>query len=174
MTFYNHLIEQAPAMVVAIPLLFAFATPLLFKLSAKFGKFWALLGVLATTVLMYVLAWDVLSEGGDVVNTYIFGAENTQLPLLGDNAVRISFAVDGMSAFMGLIMVTVSLAAVIYSLAFVKKYTPTSARFEGGCLGFSTSRRTLPFPSTLAMPNAVGLSTGLSRICAAASLAWKS
>ena len=129
MTFYNHLIEQAPAMVVAIPLLFAFATPLLFKLSAKFGKFWALLGVLATTVLMYVLAWDVLSEGGDVVNTYIFGAENTQLPLLGDNAVRISFAVDGMSAFMGLIMVTVSLAAVIYSLAFVKKYTGNAKFF---------------------------------------------
>ncbi len=129
MTFYNHLIEQAPAMVVAIPLLFAFATPLLFKLSAKFGKFWALLGVLATTVLMYVLAWDVLSKGGDVVNTYIFGAENTQLPLLGDNAVRISFAVDGMSAFMGLIMVTVSLAAVIYSLAFVKKYTGNAKFF---------------------------------------------
>ena len=129
MTFYNHLIEQAPAMVVAIPLLFAFATPLLFKLSAKFGKFWALLGVLATTVLMYVLAWDVLSEGGDVVNTYIFGAENTQLPLLGDNVVRISFAVDGMSAFMGLIMVTVSLAAVIYSLAFVKKYTGNAKFF---------------------------------------------
>ncbi len=129
MTFYNHLIEQAPAMVVAIPLLFAFATPLLFKLSAKFGKFWALLGVLATTVLMYVLAWDVLSEGGDVVNTYIFGAENTQLPLLGENVVRISFAVDGMSAFMGLIMVTVSLAAVIYSLAFVKKYTGNAKFF---------------------------------------------
>ena len=129
MTFYDHLIEQAPAMVVAIPLLFAFATPLLFKLSAKFGKFWALFGVLATTVLMYVLAWDVLSEGGDVVNTYIFGAENTQLPLIGDNAVRISFAVDGMSAFMGLIMVTVSLAAVIYSLAFVKKYTGNAKFF---------------------------------------------
>ncbi|MCK5772650.1 MAG: NADH:ubiquinone oxidoreductase [Thermoplasmata archaeon] len=129
MTFYNHLIEQAPAMVVAIPLLFAFATPLLFKFSAKFGKFWALLGVFATTVLMYVLAWDVLSEGGDVVNTYIFGAENTQLPLPGDNVVRISFAVDGMSAFMGLIMVTVSLAAIIYSISFVKKYTGNAKFF---------------------------------------------
>ncbi len=122
MTFYDHLIEQAPAMVVAIPLLFAFATPLWFKLSVKFGKLWALLGVLATTVLMYILAWEILSEGGEVT-TYLFGAEDSQLPLLGGNAVRISFAVDGMSAFMGLIMVTVSLAAVLYSFGFVKKYT---------------------------------------------------
>jgi len=116
------LIDNLPAVIVAIPLLFAFATPLIGKLSVKLSRLWALLGVVVTTALMYILGWEVLS-GDAVVKSYVFGAGGDGLPLIGDNPARIAFSVDGMSAFMGLIMATVAFGAVIYSFSFVRKYS---------------------------------------------------
>lgn len=126
MSFFDTLMQEAPALIIAIPLLFAFATPLFGKLSKGLMKIWAFLGVSLTTVLMYVFAWDLLGEGesGLVNRVYVFGGKEGFLtPLTGDNVARITFYVDGMSAFMGLIMATIAFAAVIYSMAFVKKYT---------------------------------------------------
>ena len=73
---------------------------------------------------MYVLAWEVFKDGGADVSYYIFGGGDGAI--LGYDAlsnVRITFYVDGIAAFMGLIMSTVAFAAVIYSFSFVKKYT---------------------------------------------------
>ncbi|MGA1873755.1 MAG: proton-conducting transporter membrane subunit [Thermoplasmatota archaeon] len=122
MSFYNDLIEQAPAIVIAIPLLFAFATPLISKINKKLRNGWAFLGVLLSGALMYVLAWEVFRDGGGDASVYVFGAaEGTAFDVLSN--VRITFYVDGMAAFMGLIMATVAFGAVIYSFSFVKKYT---------------------------------------------------
>ncbi|MBN1389739.1 MAG: NADH:ubiquinone oxidoreductase [Candidatus Thermoplasmatota archaeon] len=122
MSFYDSLIENAPAIIIAIPLLFAFATPLISKLSKVLRNAWAIMGVLFSGALMYVLAWEVFRDGGSVARTYVFGgAEGTSFDVLSN--IRITFYVDGMAAFMGLIMATVALGAVIYSLSFVKKYT---------------------------------------------------
>jgi len=126
MTFYGDLMDHAPALMVAIPLLFAFATPLWGKLNKTLTKGWALLGVALATVLMYLLGWDILSEGGggESAKTYVFGgADGILTPLVGDNVARVTFYVDGIAAFMGLIMATVGISAVIYSIAFVKKYS---------------------------------------------------
>ncbi|MGA1820732.1 MAG: proton-conducting transporter membrane subunit [Thermoplasmatota archaeon] len=122
MSFYNDLIEQAPALIIAIPLLFAFATPLISKINKKLRNGWAFLGVLLSGALMFVLAWEVFKDGGQEASVYIFGgAEGTAFDVLKN--VRITFYVDGMAAFMGLIMATVAFGAVIYSFSFVKKYT---------------------------------------------------
>ena len=51
-------------------------------------------------------------------------------------------------------------------------YTPTSARSEGGCSGFST-RRTTRSPSSSATPNRCGSGTRASRIIASALLRRK-
>lgn len=123
MSFIDSLINNSPAIIIAIPLLFAFSTPLIDKfLGTKIRNFWAFLGVSLAGILTYAMAWEVLSTGNPI--EYVFGGQEGMLfPLAGDNAVRITFYVDSMGAFMGLIMATVALAAIIYSLAFVKKFT---------------------------------------------------
>ena len=60
-----------------------------------------------------------------------------------------------------------SMAATASWMAGVNRYTPTSARLDGGCSGFSTSRTTWPSSSTAATPKRWGSGTGHSRICAA-------
>ena len=123
MTFYATLINHAPAMILALPLLFAMAAPLISKIGPKVRNIWATIGVLAPAALMMLLAWEVLIDGGDVSRIYVFGADGTKFPLPGDHVVRIAFSVDGMSVFMGLIIATVSIAAVVYSYSYIKKYT---------------------------------------------------
>jgi multicomponent Na+:H+ antiporter subunit D len=124
MSFYDSLINNAAAIIIAIPLLFAFATPLVGKINKKLRNGWAFLAVFLSGALMYVLAWEVFKNGGGEVSYYIFGGGEGALS--GYDAlsnVRITFYVDGIAAFMGLIMSTVAFGAIIYSFSFVKKYT---------------------------------------------------
>ncbi|MFW3146490.1 MAG: proton-conducting transporter membrane subunit [Thermoplasmatota archaeon] len=129
MSFYGWLIDNAPALIIAIPLLFAFATPIISKIHRYARNLWVLMAVLLSGAITYIAAWEVFKEGGgpDATIVYIFGAgENGSV--MGDafNAlenIRITFYMDGMAAFMGLIMATVALAAVIYSYSFIKKYS---------------------------------------------------
>ncbi|MFO8051723.1 MAG: proton-conducting transporter membrane subunit [Thermoplasmatota archaeon] len=126
---YNWLIENSPALIIAIPLLFAFATPLISKINKRFRNVWALLGVLLSAALTYVMSFEVLKEGGRPVDTivYIFGgSENGSVSGSAFQTLqnaRITFYVDGMAAFMGLIMATVAIAAVFYSFSFIRKYS---------------------------------------------------
>jgi len=122
MSFYDDLIANAPALIVAIPLLFAFATPLVSKINKGLRNVWAFLAVLLSGALMYVLAWEIFKDGGDLASVYVFGGDNAEVFNVLEN-VRITFYVDGMAAFMGLIMATVAFGAIIYSFSFVKKYS---------------------------------------------------
>ncbi len=123
MSFYDSLINNSPALIIAIPLLFAFFTPLIDKfLGKRIRNIWAVLGVVLSAGLTYVMAWEVLSSGEAL--EYVFGGGGgARFPIIGEHPVRITFFVDSMGAFMGLIMATVAFGAVIYSLSFVKKYT---------------------------------------------------
>ncbi len=123
MSFYESLIHNSPAIIIAIPLLFAFFTPLIDKFLGKtIRNGWVVIGVVLAGILTYMMGWEVLSSGEAL--EYVFGGSNgARFPILGGHPVRITFFVDGMAAFMGLIMATVALGAVIYSLSFVKKYT---------------------------------------------------
>jgi multicomponent Na+:H+ antiporter subunit D len=110
-TFLRH----SPALIVAIPLLGAFLTPLISKINEKARNAFVIITILATNFFIFLLASDVFAGN---IHTYVFGARNISTPL-----VRILFEVDGLSAFMIIIAGILSLAAVIYSWSFMKENT---------------------------------------------------
>ena len=117
------LINHSPAMLIAIPLLGAFLTPLISKINGKLRNIFVILVAGCTTFIGLLLANDVITNGTRV---YVFGAEKqATLNALqqGTPLVRILFEVDGLSAFMLVIAVILPLAAVIYSWAFMEKQT---------------------------------------------------
>jgi multicomponent Na+:H+ antiporter subunit D len=105
--------EYTPVLLVAIPLLGAFLTPLLGRLGASIRNGFVLLVVLINSILVFLFASDVLSEG---IKIYIFGAKELTMPI-----VRILFEVDALSIFMAIISTILVLVGIIYSWTFVQK-----------------------------------------------------
>ncbi|MBN1281038.1 MAG: NADH:ubiquinone oxidoreductase [Candidatus Thermoplasmatota archaeon] len=114
MTPLEFLIEQSPALIVAVPLLGAFLTSLIGRVNEKARNIFALFIVCLTGVLIAILASDVLTSGPRL---YVFGAQNLQVPM-----VRIIFEVDSMSIFMAIITIILALVALVYSWSFLKEY----------------------------------------------------
>jgi multicomponent Na+:H+ antiporter subunit D len=112
MTLVEFLIEQSPALIVAIPLLGAFLIPLVSRVNEKLRNIFALCIVCLTGFFIVLLASDVLPQGPRI---YVFGAKNLAVPV-----VRILFEVDSMSIFMVVITMVLALAALIYSWSFMK------------------------------------------------------
>jgi len=115
MNVLEFILEHSPALIVAVPLLGAFLTPLVSKLNDKIRNVFVILVLGLTGLLVLLLASDVFTNG---IHTYIFGAKDLTLPV-----VRILFEVDGMSIFMAIISAILALVAVIYSWAFMKENT---------------------------------------------------
>jgi len=109
------LLQHSPALIVAVPLLGAFITPLISRLNDKVRNIFVILTLGLTASLVFLLASDVFTGN---IHTYIFGSQDLALPV-----VRILFEVDAMSAFMAIISVILSLVAVIYSWSFMKENT---------------------------------------------------
>ena len=109
------LTTHAPALIVAVPLLGAFLTPLVSRLNDKLRNIFVIIVVGLTGFLVLLLANEVLTNG---TQTYIFGKSDMMLPV-----VRILFEVDAMSIFMAIISSILPIAAVIYSWAFMKENT---------------------------------------------------
>ena len=109
------LLQHSPALIVAIPLLGAFITPLISRLNDKVRNVFVILTLGLTASLVFLLASDVFIGN---IHTYIFGSQDLTLPV-----VRILFEVDAMSAFMTIISVILPLVAVIYSWSFMKENT---------------------------------------------------
>jgi len=118
----NWLLTHSPALLIAIPLLAAFLTPLIDRLSKRARNVLVLIVLITVEVVMIVLAWDVFTGNTHI---YTMGASNptATIPVQAAIPIRIVLEVDGLSAFMGLISATVSLAAGLYSLAFVRRET---------------------------------------------------
>ena len=118
-----NIMEHLPALVVAVPLLGAFLTPLISKINDKLRNLFVIFISALTTFLVFLLANKVLTEG---IQKYVFGAD-TDATLnaisAGTPLVRILFEVDGLSAFMAIIGCMLPLVAVIYSWAFMKEHT---------------------------------------------------
>jgi len=111
------LIDHLPALLIAAPLLGAFATPLIGRVLPRLRDMWVMLAITATAAVTVLLAWTVLT-GGTVV--YSFGAAAPGLgvpPDSGGAPIRILFTVDAMSAFMALIAGVVGWAITTYSVA---------------------------------------------------------
>ena len=123
----DSLIYHSPILIVALPLVAAFAILLISRAGYRVRSTFSLVIFGLVTFLVAVLAVDVHSVG---IRVYTFGATAAELALPGGYMVpvRIMFQVDGMSIFMGIIITTVTLAALIYSIHFMKEQTG-QARF---------------------------------------------
>ena len=118
----DNLLYHSPALIVAIPLLGAFLTPLISKIGGKARNAFAIFIVGLTSFMVFLLANDILSNG--TVRRYVFGGEDALVK--GDTVnyiVRIVFEVDGMNAFMAIIAAILAIAGVIYAWSFMKKHT---------------------------------------------------
>ena len=116
----DDLLMHAPALLIALPLIGAFLTPLIDRVNSKARSAWVILVLIVTQVIMMLFAWDVFTQGTHI---YTMGAADpaTTIPVQAAVPIRIVFEVDGMSAFMGLISCTVALAAAVYSLSSMNR-----------------------------------------------------
>jgi len=115
----SFIVEHGPALAIAVPLMAAFATPLISRAGGRLRELWAVLCLAATLVIVVMLSMDVLSSG---VRVYALGASIPSLTSPGGFPIRIVLEVDAMSAMMGLISVSIALLVCIYSTQYMKKY----------------------------------------------------
>lgn len=118
----SFLIANAPILIIAVPLLAAFLTPLISLASVKARDIFVITALALVELLVILLARDIYANGTVV---YTLGASLPDLTIPGGYIVpvRIILEVDGMSIFMGIISATVALAAAVYSLRFMKAET---------------------------------------------------
>ena len=118
MNFIDQLIMHLPALIVAVPLLGAFLTPLIDKINDKVrnGFVIAILGL----TLFFVLLLSSTVFSGDPV-TYVFGSETAYVS--NYTVIRILFEIDALSAFMAIITTLLAFVSVIYSWSYMKDNT---------------------------------------------------
>jgi multicomponent Na+:H+ antiporter subunit D len=117
----DFVIQNAPALLIAVPMLGAFATPLFGRLGHAARNAWVLAVMAATALVGLILAWDVYTTG-TVIYTFGVTAPQAAVPLdSGGIPIRIIFTVDAMSAFMVIIAAISGLAVLVYSIASESK-----------------------------------------------------
>jgi len=116
------LITHSPILIIAIPLLAAFLTLPIGMASKKARDALVIASLVFVEFLVIILARDIYLNG---IHIYTLGAASPELALPGGAMVpiRIILEVDAMSIFMGLVITTVALASLIYSLHFLKGQT---------------------------------------------------
>jgi multicomponent Na+:H+ antiporter subunit D len=118
----NDLLLHSPALVVAIPLLGAFLTPLFGKIHDTARNTFVVFIVFLTSFFAFLLIHDVLVNGN--IHSYVFGGSSALTS--GGFAVRILFQIDGLNAFMAIIATLFAIVGVIYSWSFMKEHTSLS------------------------------------------------
>ncbi len=113
-----NLATHVPILAIAVPLLGAFALPLLAKVHRSLRDLWVLL-VGAFTVAMLVLLAVQVFTGGILVYTLGAGTPGDTVP--EGFPIRIMLVVDGMGAFMGLIAALVGIAGLAYALQYLEE-----------------------------------------------------
>ena len=115
----SFILQHAPALCLATPLLFAFLTPLAEKLGSKARNAFVLLGVLLTALFVFTLASSVIFGSA---RAYTMGAGSPGLTLPSGMVlpVRIILEVDAFSALMASLASLVAFFAAIYSFSFMK------------------------------------------------------
>jgi len=117
------ILQNSPALLLAVPMLGAFATPLFGRISGTVRNAWVLLVMAATLAISLVLGFEVLTNGTMV---YTFGAAAPSLSIPADSGgipIRIIFTVDAMSVFMAISASIVAFAVTLYSLVSQKMST---------------------------------------------------
>jgi multicomponent Na+:H+ antiporter subunit D len=117
MTLADFIVTNAPALIVAIPLLGAFLCPVIGRISTTARNAWVMGAMLLTAAVAFVLAFTVFTSGTVI---YVFGASaaNLAVPLdSGGIPIRIIFTIDAMSAFMEIICAIAGVSVLMYSLS---------------------------------------------------------
>ncbi len=118
------MINHLPVLIIAIPLLMAFLTPLIGFLGNNVRNTFILGTLLVVNFLIFVLLGKFIQGGGNHIFYVLGSADPSQLTPEGVGfPIRIALKVDGFSMFMALIVGIVSLSAMIYSWKFIKKDT---------------------------------------------------
>ncbi|WOF16365.1 NADH:ubiquinone oxidoreductase [Methanoplanus sp. FWC-SCC4] len=123
------ILQNLPALLLAVPMLGAFATPLFGHVSDSARNTWVMLVSLATLVIAGLLTNEVLINGTLV---YTFGAAQPSLAIPADSAgipFRIIFTVDAMSVFMAISACIVGFAVSLYSITASKKMSGKDSFF---------------------------------------------
>lgn len=118
----SSILMHAPALIIALPLLAAFLTPILSRFNGKKIS-WFVSAVLGITLLLTLyMAGHILIDGPLI---YVFGGSEAGLTLpSGYNfPIRIIFQIDAMGIFMALITAVVSFLAAIYSITYMEEHT---------------------------------------------------
>ncbi|MCD6371057.1 MAG: NADH:ubiquinone oxidoreductase [Thermoplasmata archaeon] len=114
---WDYFLNHSPALIIVIPLLAAFATPLIGRFSRKAMYIWITASLALTEIFSIILLYGVHTEGTMV---YVMGANPYNLSVPPDSGgipVRIILTVDSFGAFMAFTASTVALAGGIYSIA---------------------------------------------------------
>jgi multicomponent Na+:H+ antiporter subunit D len=118
MSMLDTIIFHAPALLVALPLLGAFLTPLISKINDKVRNIFVICIIGITGILVLLLGQQIMDTGPI---TYVFGSS---LSMVQNNTViRILFEIDALSIFMALIGILLAFVASIYSWGFLKNET---------------------------------------------------
>ncbi|HOA77024.1 MAG TPA: proton-conducting transporter membrane subunit [Thermosynergistes sp.] len=131
-----------PALLIAVPLLGAFAAPAF--ANRRLRDVWFTVVIAATTVIAFLL-WRRVGAEGIVV--YVMGGESWHLTLPSGMRlpIRIIMEVDAFSAFMALSGSIVSFAGAIFSLRFLdrttggEKFVALYFLLTAGMLGMETT-----------------------------------
>jgi multicomponent Na+:H+ antiporter subunit D len=120
MNWFEILTMHSPALIVAVPLLTGFLTPLVSRINDTVRNIFVLIMLSITGLLITILGYDVLTNG---IRTYVFGGGNTVVTLPSGLMfhVRIIFEVDSMNVFMVIITIILAIIGIVYSLSFMKK-----------------------------------------------------
>ncbi len=110
---------HVPILAIAVPLLGAFALPLMAKVHRRLRDLWVVVVGLFTVAMIVTLAVQVFTGG---VQVYTLGAGAPGDTLSADGfPIRIVLVADAMGAFMALISALLGGAALVYALGFIEE-----------------------------------------------------
>ena len=113
------LLEHAPALIIAVPLLTAFIIPLISRISKKLVNLLVILTLSFAEFLIFLLSYEVI---GGKVHVYTLGASIPSLTSPEGFPIRIILEVDAMSALISLTALSIALIFAVYSLRFIEEY----------------------------------------------------
>jgi multicomponent Na+:H+ antiporter subunit D len=113
------MMQHLPVLAIAIPLLAAFLMPFLGRISRHVRNILAVLVAAANAAICVALGVMVYAKGP---LTYVLGGEKTALTMPSGNAIpiRIMLELDGFSVLLAISCSIVAVAAMVYSISFMK------------------------------------------------------
>ncbi|HIC96358.1 TPA: NADH:ubiquinone oxidoreductase [Candidatus Bipolaricaulota bacterium] len=116
------LLTHAPILIIGLPLLGAFALPLVARAGERARNWFAISILILTSALAFSLSAIIFREGTRV---YVLGGEGVGVTLPSGYLfpIRIILEIDGIGAFMVSIVGLIALLGGVYSLAFMGRHS---------------------------------------------------